>query len=487
MQDLFVKKAMILETNNLTGIGFSGLNDPNDEKAVVHFGWLVAVAHEFERNLIIICSDLSLRFIRNIGDNFVFYKTIDGPTFSSNTWLVGITAASTYHYVDPPSNSDFWDMFVDDNAILDDDIYTLATEIETLSTNRLGKLSDESGLQDEYVPDSPAETAGPESQSSDLSTVVESDPGTNAEEMNVEGPTTSSNDVDDVVEKLSRISIFERFTCRDKIDFEHESANLMVNATFSQTFDCDAMIAYADLEQLINIIKSPLTLKKSQIAGSRDLNTFKNSFPNVFNGSQLMQMVQIGHFNFMSINVELFAVYGLSSEDVNEIGICSFKRINHVEFIREIVKKSVTFPCTEDSYHSLICTSSELRAQRNSSIPFSGLREDTICKELVSCFLFHFETIFFRRINLANVKMKFYIRIVGSKTVLTAPILEELGPKIEVLSGFVDFLALPESQCFVDFCIQSVPLSTQGILVRYYIFFNFFKIFSCLLFGKLTN
>ena len=241
LQDLFVKKAMILETNNLTGIGSNALTDPNDEKAVVHFGWLVAVAHEFERNIIIICSDLSLRFIRNIGDNFVFYKTVDGPTFASNTWLVGITAASTYHYVDPPSRSDFWDMFVDDNAILDDDIYTLATEIESLSINRLGKLRDESGLQDEYVSDSPVETAEYD-QSTDLSTVVESDRGTNAEEMNVEGPSTRSNAVDDVVEKLSRISIYERFKCRDMIDFESESTNLMGNVTFSQTFDCDAML-----------------------------------------------------------------------------------------------------------------------------------------------------------------------------------------------------------------------------------------------------
>lgn len=411
------------------------------------------------KNINIVCSDLAFRFLRKDFNNYVFLKFSNELANIENTVIIGVSGFSTFHYIDNESDQiqSFLSSLDNELALEMDEIINLSNRIPfTRSTEILNTL-DESFLVDESV--------------------GFQDDNTNGTDMNFDNSTDSNvqnlnqndhfNTLNDVVKEFEHLDIKTKFSSTKKIDFHLSSHILFEDYSIkcTQTFDVDGIFIFVDQLCVSQLIKCPLTIiKEPMIAWKRDRNTFKNTFKNLFDNFESFQMIKFGFLTFETGNCDLFVCYGLNSSTVNEDLTIKMSIMNHQKYLKDALDFAKGFPCNSCPEHRVNCPSQDYIAQRESSLPFSGLREDNISSELVPCFFYHLNIALHRLLNIQGLKFSFYLRMIGSKSLLISTTLENLSYKIENLASSLDFLSLPEENVYIDFCIQSVPFETEGAI-----------------------
>lgn len=414
---------------------------PSEGGSIFHFGWLLALGKKVELNIVLICSDLAFRFLREDGKNVIILKFCENEILNNqNTMIVGVSGLCTFHQIDKPS-----DEFFNDLGIID--AFDFSTMLDTLgsATNHSNNIildEDEDNLR--HYPDIEEPSmaiAEPESDSDlDLNFI------------------NDEHQLDRIVSKMYDLSSKEILTSTDRIDYL-SSSNKMKNefdVEFTQTFDIDGIFLFTDFKELSNIIQCPMTIYRNPSKSLfRDINCLKNTFGETFNLMNNSKLVKYGSLRLEHGSFEIFIACGVNSNDrIAESKIDMLDLENSIKAATSFANK---FPCNRFSDHSEMCKTLELRLQRESSIPLNGLKEDQLPAELVPCFLYHLEREIFRIVNINGLNLKFYLRMVGMKSLLVTSNFEKIGDLLEDISNSINFLRLPDNNVAVDFCIQSVP------------------------------
>ncbi len=63
--------------------------------------------------------------------------------------------------------------------------------------------------------------------------------------------------------------------------------------------------------------------------------------------------------------------------------------------------------------------------------------------------------------NMHNLKLCFYLRMVGTKNLMVTSNSENISLIIEHMSRSINFLSLPDENVAIDFCIQTVLKDTR--------------------------
>lgn len=393
-------------------------------------------------NIIIICSSVSFRFLK-IDKNFVYLKIVAGPASQENSIVIGVSGSSTYHKVDTIINVEFWSIFNEDNCFTIEHIQYISAFLSRLPRRQSMLLEDE-GITDELNDQYDMYIEGDE-----RSNVVETD---------------HALILEDIIDEFQLLDMKEKFSSDLKIDFQGTSLKVLdrFDVNWTQTFDVDGVFLIIENDQISEILKCPLTLISSPIfAKRRDINTFKNTFLEVFPISECFQMIKIGFLKLEFGNFDVFLCYGIHHDEIDERIKILMKKINHINFVKDVLNLVKEFPCDHVPDHREFCQSQEFRAQRQSSMPISGVKEDQISSELLNCFSILFKTIFLRKLNIPCVQFKFYLRMIGTKHILTSETLEGVATNIEKINGSVDILKLSDDCVAIDFCIQTVPFDTE--------------------------
>lgn len=451
-----------MENYNQLSFGQNFWN-PSSSKSVFHLGWLCALGSSINKNIIIICSDLALRFLRNDSNPYVFLKFCDGPPDDQNTLIIGVSGFSTFHYIDNNSAciQKFLSEFENNLALTMEDIINLSNRVPFTRTTEILNTLDESILVDEIVglDDMAEDLINISTNSNSLADMIDQNISRNE----------NSNTLSNIINEFERLDLKSKYSSTTKIDFYLSSHILSQNLDIkcNQTFDIDGIFVLVDQVHISNLIKCPLTIKDPMIAWKRDQNTFKNTFKSQFDNFESFQMIKFGFLKFETGNCELFVCYGLNSADINDDKKSKMALINHLAFVKDAVEIAKNFPCNRCPEHRANCPSQDYAAQRESSVPFSGLKEDNISTELVPCFFYHLNIALHRLLNVQGLKFIFYLRMIGSKNLLVSSSIEKLSNQIESLTSSIDFLSLPDENVFIDFCIHSVPFdSDEAVQVK---------------------
>lgn len=417
--------------------------DPKNPKCFVHLGWIVAIAKSIGKNVVLVCSCLSYAFMRAESNPLVILKFSCEFNYSSiNTIVVGVSEFNTYHQIDAPSEI-FFSKLLMESSVDEDGLKTKSEELMLNSSRIIQVVEDESELVDDF--------------------------STNECEIfhdMLENDVNSTNDcsltLDEAIRAMSILNVKDQLNFDEKINFisTGEEISLSRNFSVSQTFDCDGIFVFGDATQIEKVMKCPLTILRSpRVSWKRDKISFENSFSHVFKHRFNSEMVQIGKANINEGSFDFFVYYGFKDENL-ETGI-AMRSFDHAEFVKNAVESALKFPCELFEDHMANCKSKELRNQRESSIPFSGYREDVIAIELIPCFFQHLEFFIYKRLGIEGVKIHFYLRLIGSKSVIVANCPEELLGKIDCLFTSINVFAIPSKQSAIDYCVQSVIIDEE--------------------------
>ena len=399
-------------------------------------GWIYAIGKHVNRNMIMICSDLAFRHLRNVEKNLVIFKLNDNEIISSNSIIFGVSGLSTFHQIDEPAVF-FW------NSLEFITPFELDSTLDMLRTNltyRRGRLYEEMiDLEDSF--DGLVETE-------------------------ISGPTIDEGDLkfDDVISGSIGLKSSDLYASRQCIDYRASSESLKsdFDVQYSQTADIDGIFIMANFRQLPGILKSPISIfKNPSIAFKRDVNCFKNIFGTIFGAIDFFMLSEIGSITLEWGTFNLFLGLGLESADIDDNSSSRMASNNLLSCIKESLQLAMKLYCDMDPEHLESCATKEIRNQRNSSLPISGLKEDLLAAELIPCVFYHLERELNRIVNVHHLKHTFYLRMVGTKNVLTTGNFSELPFLLESVSTSVNFLKLADNNSAVDICFHTVPFVTD--------------------------
>lgn len=445
-QDPLYRTCVALDNGEFIDFGSRFFN-PSNGTTIVNLGWVVSMAKCFSKNILMICSNFAFRYLHK-GRNSVFLKFGSMPCDLSNTWIIGVSGLSLYHPIDNPSNFDFESYLANDSIITLEYLEELRMSPDFTFRRLPSVIEEESEIAEDF-------------DSNEMTVTTD-------EAVSGDSNGGDSISIEEAVVLFDRMDIKQKFMSELKIDFRYKSEILKDStlASVSSSFDCDGIFAHGSASDLSSAVNCPLTITRlGREAWMRDKASFKNTFGSDFEFIHDPNMVKFGTIVTNFGTFDLFAYYGFSNIDGNRSS--EIKLLDHLKLINEITAYSLQFQCDTNALHADSCRSSVFRAQRGSSVPLTGLREDNIATELIPCFLYHFETDFYRRFNFHGVKLTFYLRLIGSKSVLLSTELEDLAVKLENLFTTVNVFKLPRKNVCVDFCKQLVPKSVEsGGLVR---------------------
>lgn len=436
---------------------FDAFFDVSLEDPIIHFGWIVAIANLVEKNVVVVCSDVAFKSLRNDGNTLLAYKYCDSIT-AENSILVGVAGSAIFHHlISDGRNALFWsstelaDPLTEEN-LFDRDL-PVTRNIDFEIDNRLRPLDESVADVVEEIGDESDDDGVNEEVAIPIDAELEAGDGEDDAEPTVISLATACRQM--------RSLTPERFLAsNERIDFDLE-LNADINSErvpTDQTYDIDGIFIVMNADEMKMHLKSSFTVWKTpKKADNRNILNFLKTFKN---SSVVLpancEMFKIGFLAPDFGKFDVFFYHGLNPDIVDEGNRTRLLSVDRQKIIKECLDYAKALPCNRCREHGPDCTSQQFRTQRTSHRPIAGVAEDLITEKLLPCFVHHFQVKLNNILNVAHTISGFYLRSIGTKNSLVTDNPEEFFLNLERIYAVVEIRNLKSDAVAFDFCVQSV-------------------------------